>query len=97
MNLAKKPVMDADVPAEVFAPGPFGFQTDLMTGHNGCLLFKSQKRKSLSGSIWHTTIGSKDALPTWYCNYSLYFNVLWNWFTIHRRASTASSLIYEFI
>jgi len=27
--------MDADVPAEVFAPGPFGFQTDLMTGHNG--------------------------------------------------------------
>lgn len=47
MNLAKKPVMDADVPAEVFAPGPFGFQTDLMTGHNGCLLFKSQKRKRL--------------------------------------------------
>ena len=31
----KKTVMDADVPAEVFAPGPFGFQTDLMTGHNG--------------------------------------------------------------
>lgn len=30
-----KTVMDADVPAEVFAPGPFGFQTDLMTGHNG--------------------------------------------------------------
>lgn len=39
--------MDADGPAEVFAPGPFGFQTDLMTGHNGCLLFQSQKWKRL--------------------------------------------------